>query len=47
VFAAGDCRRGTAKRVAFAIGDGAAAVTSVHNFLGRVNRDRATGEWDS
>jgi thioredoxin reductase (NADPH) len=33
VFAAGDCRRGTAKRVAFAIGDGAAAVTSVHNFL--------------
>jgi thioredoxin reductase (NADPH) len=35
VFAAGDCRRGTAKRVAFAIGDGASAVTSVHNFLGR------------
>ena len=36
VFAAGDCRSGTPKRVAFAIGDGAAAVTSVHNFLGRV-----------
>jgi len=35
VFAAGDCRHGTAKRVAFAIGDGASAVTSVHNFLGR------------
>jgi thioredoxin reductase (NADPH) len=35
VFAAGDCRSGTAKRVAFAIGDGALAVTSVHNFLGR------------
>jgi thioredoxin reductase (NADPH) len=35
VFAAGDCRSGTPKRVAFAIGDGAAAVTSVHNFLGR------------
>jgi thioredoxin reductase (NADPH) len=35
VFAAGDCRSGTPKRVAFAIGDGATAVTSVHNFLGR------------
>jgi thioredoxin reductase (NADPH) len=35
VFAAGDCRRGGAKRVAFAIGDGALAVTSVHNFLSR------------
>jgi thioredoxin reductase (NADPH) len=35
VFAAGDCRQGTPKRVAFAIGDGAAAVTSVHNFAGR------------
>jgi thioredoxin reductase (NADPH) len=35
VFAAGDCRRGGTKRVAFAIGDGALAVTSVHNFLGR------------
>jgi thioredoxin reductase (NADPH) len=35
VFAAGDCRRGTTKRVAFAIGDGALAVTAIHNFLGR------------
>jgi thioredoxin reductase (NADPH) len=35
VFAAGDCRRGTPKRVAFAIGDGASAVTSVHTFFGR------------
>ena len=33
VFAAGDCRSGTPKRVAFAIGDGATAVTSVHKFL--------------
>ena len=33
VFAAGDCRSGSPKRVAFAIGDGAAAVTSVHKFL--------------
>jgi thioredoxin reductase (NADPH) len=40
VFAAGDCRSGTAKRVAFAIGDGALAVTSVHNFLGRIPRER-------
>ena len=34
VFAAGDCRHATAKRVAWAIGDGAAAVSAVHNFLG-------------
>jgi thioredoxin reductase (NADPH) len=33
VFAAGDCRSGTAKRVAFAVGDGATAVTAVHEFL--------------
>ena len=39
VFAAGDCRKGTPKRVAFAIGDGAAAVTSVHNFFGRIRGD--------
>ena len=34
VFASGDCRSGTTKRVAFAIGDGALAVTCVHNRLG-------------
>jgi thioredoxin reductase (NADPH) len=34
VFASGDCRSGTTKRVAFAIGDGALAVTCVHDFLG-------------
>ena len=34
VFACGDCRSGTTKRVAFAIGDGALAVTCVHNLLG-------------
>ena len=33
VFAAGDCRRDTPKRVAFAIGDATSAVTSVHQFL--------------
>lgn len=33
VFAAGDCRSGTTKRVAFAIGDGALAVTCVHDVL--------------
>jgi thioredoxin reductase (NADPH) len=33
VFAAGDCRRGTPKRVAFAIGDAASAVTSIHQLL--------------
>ena len=44
VFAAGDCRRGSPKRVAFAIGDGATAVTSVHNFLGRAASERPSGE---
>jgi len=34
VFSSGDCRSGTTKRVAFAIGDGALAVTCVHNLLG-------------
>jgi len=34
VFASGDCRSTTTKRVAFAIGDGALAVTCVHDFLG-------------
>jgi thioredoxin reductase (NADPH) len=33
VFASGDCRSGTTKRVAFAIGDGALAITCVHDFL--------------
>jgi thioredoxin reductase (NADPH) len=47
VFAAGDCRRSTAKRVAFAIGDGASAVTSVHNFLGRARHESAEGEWEA
>ena len=34
VFAAGDCRAFTPKRVAFAVGDGALAVSCVHDFLG-------------
>ena len=37
VFAAGDCRSRTTKRVAFAVGDGALAVTCVHDFLGTYN----------
>jgi thioredoxin reductase (NADPH) len=34
VFACGDCRSAATKRVAFAIGDGALAVTCVHELLG-------------
>jgi hypothetical protein len=34
ILAAGDCRSRTTKRVAFAVGDGALAVTCVHDFLG-------------
>lgn len=33
VFAAGDVRSGTTKRCAFAVGDGALAITCVHQFL--------------
>jgi hypothetical protein len=33
VFAAGDVRSGTTKRVAFAVGDGALAVTCAHRVL--------------
>jgi thioredoxin reductase (NADPH) len=33
IFATGDCRSGTTKRVASAIGDGALAVSCVHQFL--------------
>jgi thioredoxin reductase (NADPH) len=42
VFAAGDCRSGSPKRVAFAIGDGAAAVTSVHKFLENTDQQRSS-----
>lgn len=34
VFAAGDVRRGSVKRVASAVGDGAAAIQSLHGYLG-------------
>lgn len=47
VFAAGDCRSGTPKRVAFAIGDGATAVTSVHKFLESTLPERRSGEFIS
>jgi thioredoxin reductase (NADPH) len=43
VFAAGDCRSGSPKRVAFAIGDGATAVTSVHKFLENRVPERGSG----
>jgi thioredoxin reductase (NADPH) len=33
VFAAGDVRSGSTKRVAFAVGDGALAVTCAHRIL--------------
>ena len=44
VFAAGDCRSGSPKRVAFAIGDGATAVTSVQKFLDGTRPERRSGE---
>ena len=36
VFAAGDVRHGSMKRVASAVGEGAAAISSVHTLLGRL-----------
>jgi thioredoxin reductase (NADPH) len=47
VFAAGDCRNGTPKRVSFAIGDGASAVTSVHSFFGRARGDQGLDDWNA
>jgi hypothetical protein len=42
----GDCRNRTPERVALAIRDGAAAVTSVHNFFGRVRGDQVREDWN-
>jgi thioredoxin reductase (NADPH) len=36
IFAAGDVRSGTTKRVAFAVGDGALAVTCAHRVLAKI-----------
>jgi thioredoxin reductase (NADPH) len=33
VFAAGDVRSGSMKRVAFAVGDGAVVINQVHQYL--------------
>ena len=44
VFATGDVRSGTTKRCAFAVGDGALAITCVHQYLSldeSVNRESA------
>ncbi len=38
VFAAGDVRRGSIKRVASAVGEGAVVINQVHQFLGEVDR---------
>jgi thioredoxin reductase (NADPH) len=40
VFAAGDVRRGSVKRVASAVGEGAAAIPLVHRHLARAAADR-------
>ena len=41
VFAAGDVRHRSVKRVASAVGEGAVAVQLVHQYLGRTVSDRA------
>jgi thioredoxin reductase (NADPH) len=40
VFAAGDVRRGSVKRVASAVGEGAATIPLVHRYLARAVADR-------
>jgi thioredoxin reductase (NADPH) len=35
IFAVGDVRSGSVKRVAASVGDGAAAVASIHAYLGK------------
>jgi thioredoxin reductase (NADPH) len=42
VFAAGDVRRGSVKRVASAVGEGAAAIPLVHRYLARAAVGRET-----
>jgi thioredoxin reductase (NADPH) len=42
VFAAGDVRYGSVKRVASAVGEGSVAVGSVHQYLGEQARVGAT-----
>ena len=37
VFAAGDCRSGTVKRLASAVGDGTLAITCVHQYLSNIS----------
>jgi thioredoxin reductase (NADPH) len=41
VFAAGDVRRGSVKRVASAVGEGAIAVQFLHGYLDELRRARA------
>ena len=43
VFAAGDCRSGTVKRVASAIGDGTLAITCVHQYLTSLSHTQPAG----
>jgi thioredoxin reductase (NADPH) len=42
VFAAGDVRYGSVKRVAGAVGEGSVAVGSVHRYIGEQARPGAT-----
>lgn len=41
VFAIGDVRAGSTKRVAAAVGDGAAAIAQIHAYLSSLNKESA------
>jgi thioredoxin reductase (NADPH) len=43
VFAAGDARHGSVKRVAAAVGEGGTAIQSVHRYLARISELRGSG----
>ena len=47
VFAIGDVRSNSVKRVAAAVGEGAQVVATLHAFLATVDRDRATARTPS
>lgn len=39
VFAIGDVRAGSTKRVAAAVGDGAAAISQIHSYFSRLTKE--------
>jgi hypothetical protein len=47
VFAAGDVRQGSIKRVASAVGEGATVVRMVHDYLREVEQSSFWNQWSA